>query len=68
MMPSMEEVKKGPGTKYLYLKNSWGFLPEIWYTSFSYEYKLPYQKSAKSEEIGDISYFSRLIWHGMTLK
>ena len=51
-----EEVKKRWGTKYLYLKNVMQFSPNICYISYSYEYKLSYQKSVKSEGIGDISY------------
>ena len=59
-----EEVKKGPGTKYLYLKNGREFSPEIWCTSFSHEYKLTCQKSVKSEKMGDTAC---LISYGMTL-
>ena len=64
---ALKKVKKGPETQYLYIKNDRKFSPEIWYTRFSYEHKLSYQKSAKSEVVGDIPYFSCLIWHGMTL-
>ena len=63
-MPLREEVKKGAGTKYLNLKNDREFSPEIWYTSFPHEYKVPRQKSAKSERMGDMAC---LISCGMTL-
>ena len=53
---TQEKSNKGWGTKYLYLKNVMQFSPNICYISYSYEYKLSYEKSVKSEGIGDISY------------